>query len=89
MNQFKILGHAEDLKLNPQQIAEVREIINLKGAAQELHNQYPELARRIREDKTMDQSSLLSDLLSMGNPSNQGSNPPASNRPNKTVKVIE
>ena len=89
MNQFKILGHAEDLKLNPQQIAEVREIINLKGAAKELHNRYPELARKIREDKTMDQSSLLSDLLGMGNPLSQGSNPPVSNRPNKTVKVIE
>ena len=89
MNQLKILGHAEDLKLNPQQIAEVREIINLKGAAQELHNRYPELARRIREDKTMDQSAFFDTILSMGNPSSQGSNPPVSNRPNKTFKVIE
>ena len=89
MNQFKILGHAEDLKLNPQQIAEVREIINLKGAAQELHNRYPELARKIREDKTMDQSAFFNTILSMGNPSSQGSNPPVSNRPNKTFKVIE
>jgi len=89
MNQFKILGHAEDLKLNPQQIAEVREIINLKGAAQELHNRYPELARRITEDKTMDQSAFFNTILGMGNPSSQGSNPPVSNRPNKTVKVIE
>ena len=89
MNQLKILGHAEDLKLNPQQIAEVREIINLKGAAQELHNRYPELARKIREDKTMDQSAFFDTILSMGNPSSQGSNPPVSNRPNKTVKVIE
>lgn len=89
MNQFKILGHAEDLKLNPQQIAEVREIINLKGAAQELHNRYPELARKIREDKTMDQSSFLDKILSISNSSSQGSNPPVSNRPNKTLKVIE
>ena len=89
MNQFKILGHAEDLKLNPQQIAEVREIINLKGAAQELHNRYPELARKSREDKTMDQSSLLSDLLGMGNLSSQGSNPSVSDRPNNTVKLIQ
>jgi hypothetical protein len=89
MNLFKILGHAEDLKLNPQQIAEVREIINLKGAAKELHNRYPELARIIREDKTMDQSSFIDTILSMGNPSSQESNPPVSNRPNKTVKVIE
>ena len=88
-NQMKIFGHAEDLGLSAQQIAEVGEIINLKGAAQELHNQYPELARRIREDKTMDQSAFFDTILSMGNPSNQGSNPPASNRPNKTVKVIE
>lgn len=89
MNQLKILGHAEDLKLNPQQIAEVREIINLKGAAKELHNRYPELARKIREDKTMDQSAFFDTILSIGKPSSQGSNPPVSNRPNKTVKVIE
>ena len=89
MNQLKILGHAEDLKLNPQQIAEVREIINLKGAAQELHSRYPELARKIREDKTMDQSAFLNTILGIGNSSSQGSNPPVSNRPNKTVKVIE
>jgi len=87
-NQMKIFGHAEDLGLSPQQIAEVGEIINLKGAAKELYNRYPELVRRIREDKTMDQSAFY-DLLGMGNPSSQGSNPPVSNRTNKTVKIIE
>lgn len=87
-NQFKIFGHAEDLGLSPQQIAEVGEIINLKGAAKELQNRYPELVRRIREDKTMDQSALF-DLLALGNPSSQGSNPSVSNRPNNTVKLIQ
>lgn len=89
MNQFKIFGHAEDLGLSAQQIAEVGEIINLKGAAKELQNRYPELARRIREDKTMDQGSLLSDLLGMGKPSSQGSNPPVSNRVDGTLKGIQ
>ncbi len=89
MNQFKIFGHAEDLGLSAQQIAEVGEIINLKGAAKELQNRYPELARRIREDKTMDQSALSDLLNALGNPSSQGSNPPVSNRTNKTVKIIE
>lgn len=88
-NQFKIFGHAEDLGLSPQQIAEVGEIINLKGAAKELQNRYPELVRRIREDKTMDQSELFDLLNALGNPSSQGSNPPVSNRTNKTVKIIE
>jgi hypothetical protein len=88
-NQFKIFGHAEDLGLSPQQIAEVGEIINLKGAAKELQNRYPELARRIREDKTMDQSELFDLLNALGNPSSQGLNPSASNRPNNTVKIIE
>jgi hypothetical protein len=89
MNQFKIFGHAEDLGLSAQQIAEVGEIINLKGAAKELQNRYPELARRIREDKTMDQSELSNLLNALRNPSSQGSNPPVSNRTNKTVKIIE
>ena len=89
MNQFKIFGHAEDLGLSAQQIAEVGEIINLKGAAKELQNRYPELARRIREDKTMDQSELFDLLNALGNPSSQGSNPSVSNRPNNTVKLIQ
>jgi hypothetical protein len=85
INQMKILGHAKDLGLNAQQIAEVREIINLKGATKELDNLYPELVQRIIEDKTMDQSALF-DLLGMGNPLSQGSNPPVSNREENTVK---
>ncbi len=88
-NQMKIFGHAEDLGLSAQQIAEVGEIINLKGAAKELYNRYPELVKRIREDKTMDQGSLLSDLLGMGKPSSQGSNPQESNRVDGTLKGIQ
>jgi len=88
INQMKILGHAKDLGLNAQQIAEVREIINLKGATKELDNLYPELVQRIIEDKTMDQSAFF-DLLGMGNPLSQGSNPQESNRVDGTLKAIQ
>lgn len=88
-NQMKIFGHAEDLGLSAQQIAEVGEIINLKGAAKELYNRYPELVRKIREDKTMDQSSFLDTILSIGNPSSQVSNPQESNRVDGTLREIQ
>jgi len=88
-NQMKIFGHAEDLGLSAQQIAEVGEIINLKGAAKELYNRYPELVRKIREDKTMDQSSFFESILSMGKPSSQGSNTQESNRVDGTLREIQ
>jgi len=86
---MKIFGHAEDLGLSAQQIAEVGEIINLKGAAKELYNRYPELVRKIREDKTMDQSSFFESILSMGKPSSQGSNTQESNRVDGTLREIQ
>lgn len=89
INQMKILGHAKDLGLNAQQIAEVREIINLKGATKELDNLYPELVQRIIEDKTMDQSALFDKILGMGNPLSQESNPQESNRVDGTLKGIQ
>ena len=85
-NQMKIFGHAEDLGLSAQQIAEVGEIINLKGAAKELYNRYPELVRKIREDKTMNQSDFFSELLGS---LNQGSNPQESNRVDGTLRQTQ